>query len=284
MSHAVAAAGLAAGLAVFGGWEALAAIERTAVSALVARLAAPLRRARLEGREATAPERRRLAVVAAAVLLAGGWLIGGPATGVGIAVAGPWVVTAALRARRRRYRAELRRGAPLVARALGDALAGGHSVRGALTAVARAGTLGGATQAELRAVAARLALGEPTAGVLQRLRRRAGVAPFDTIVAAILVQGRAGGDLARLLRELAASLEEAARLEADARASTAQARFTGLLVSALPLGAAALAELGSPGYLGSLMRAPLTAWLLGCAVAFQVGALVLISRIARVRA
>jgi hypothetical protein len=48
------------------------------------------------------------------------------------------------------------------------------------------------------------------------------------------------------------------------------------------LAAAALAELGSPGYLGSLFRAPLTAWLLGCAAAFQLAALGLIARIARV--
>jgi tight adherence protein B len=118
--------------------------------------------------------------------------------------------------------------------------------------------------------------------VLERLRRRAGVRAFDTIVAAILVQSDAGGDLARLLRELAGALEEAMRLEGDARTATAQARFTGLLVSVLPLAAAALAELGSPGYLGSLFRSPLTAWLLGCALAFQLGALGLIARIARV--
>jgi tight adherence protein B len=273
---------LAAALAVFATWDALAAVERSAASALAARLAAPLQRAGREGREPTAPERRRLALLAAGALLAGGWILGGLVPGVGLAVAGPWVAAAALRARRRRYRADVRRGAPLVARALADALAGGHSVRGAMTAAAQGGGVPGAAGAELRRAAGRLELGEPTAAVLDRLRRRARVPPFDTIVAAILVQGRAGGDLARLLRELAAALEDAMRLEADARAATAQARFTGLLISVLPLGAAALAELGSPGYLGSLLSAPLTAWLLGCAVLFQLGALVLISRIARV--
>jgi tight adherence protein B len=197
-------------------------------------------------------------------------------------VGGPWAAAAALRARRRRYRAELQRAAPLLARALADALAGGHSVRGALLTVARTGAITGTAGAELRDVAARLDLGAPTVDVLEGLRRRASVRPFDTLVAAILVQDRAGGDLARLLRGLAAAVEEASRLEGDARTATAQARFTGLLVSVLPLGAAALAELASPGYLASLMGAPLTAWLLGCALGCQLAALVLIGRIARV--
>jgi tight adherence protein B len=282
MTGATAAAGLAAGLAVFAAWDALAAVERTALSRVVARVVAPLRRAGSEGREATAPERRRLGLLAAGGLLAGGWLLGGWAVGVGLAVAGPWAAGTALRARRARFRAELRRGAPLVARALADALAGGHSVRGALAVAAREGGVPGATGVELRRAASRLDLGEPTPAVLERLRRRAGVASFDTLVAAVLVQARAGGDLARLLRELAGALEDAMRLEADARAATAQARFTGMLVGALPLGAAALAELASPGYLGSLLDAPLTAWLLGCAVLLQLAALVLIARIARV--
>lgn len=282
MSPAAGLAAVAAALAVFAAWDAVAAVERVRLAAAVGRLVAPLLRAGREGREPTAPEQRRLAVVAAIVLFAGGWLLGGPLVGLGVAVAGPWAAVTVVRARRRRYRSELRRGAPLVARSLADALAGGHSVRGAVAEAARAGGLIGPAALELSAAARRLELGEPTAGVLERLRARAGVRAFDTIVAAVLVQARAGGDLARLLRELATALEDAMRLEGEARAATAQARFTGLLVSLLPLGAAALAELASPGYLASLLGAPLTGWLLGCAALFQVAALGLISRIARV--
>jgi tight adherence protein B len=277
----LALAGVAGALVVFAAWDALAAVERSTLAAVGTRLLVPLVRAGREGRPPTAPERRRLALVAAGALALAGWLLGGVLTGAVLAVGGPWAAMAAVRSRRSRYRAALRRQAPMVARALADALAGGHSVRGALAA-ASGGGVTGAAGLELRAAAARLELGEPTSEVLQRLRHRAGVRAFDTIVAAILVQSNAGGDLARLLRQLAGALEEAMRLEGDARTATAQARFTGLLVSVLPLAAAALAELGSPGYLGSLFRSPLTAWLLGCALAFQLGALGLIARIARV--
>jgi tight adherence protein B len=98
----------------------------------------------------------------------------------------------------------------------------------------------------------------------------------------MLLQRESGGDLAGLLRSTAAALEEAEREARDARAATAQARFTGLLVSALPLAAAILAELARPGYLASLTRSPLTVWLFGCAVVFQLVALGLVRRLARV--
>ena len=80
--------------------------------------------------------------------------------------------------------------------------------------------------------------------MLERLRRRASGPAWDTLVAGILLQRDAGGDLAALLRELAGSLEAAARVEADARAATAQARFTARLVLGLPVGAAAAGRAG----------------------------------------
>jgi len=284
VTGAAALAALSAGLAVAAAWNALAAIERSTAAAGVARLIAPLLRAGREGREPTLPERRRLALLAAAGLLVGGWLVAGPVAGAALAAGGPWAAVTLVRVRRRRYLADLERGAPLLARALADALAGGHSVRGALLAAATGGGVPGAAGSEVRAAASHLELGEATETALERLRSRAGTRAFDTIVAAVMLQSRAGGDLARLLRELGAALEDSLRLEQDARTATAQARFTGLVVTVLPVGAAALAELGSPGYLASLVRSPLTTWLLGCALALQAGAFVVIGRLARVRA
>jgi tight adherence protein B len=281
MTQAGFLAALAAGLGVLAAWELLAAVEASAVAHGFARLAAPLARARREGREPTGPERRRLALTAAGAAFAAGWLLAGPIAGAALAVAGPWAAVGLVRARRRRWRAEVQDAAPLVARAVADALAGGHSVRGAVSAAAGGGVPGPAG-ALLRRAAADLALGEPTEAALERLRRRAGGGAFDTIAAAMLLQRDAGGDLAGLLRGVADTLEEAGRVRRDARAATAQARFTGLLVAGLPAGAAALAELASPGYVGRLVGSPLTLWLAGCALALQLVALLAIARLARV--
>lgn len=281
VTQASVLAGLAAALAVAGAWEALAAVEQAALAGAMGRLLAPWRAARREGRAPTIPERRRLALVGTAALLAGGWLVAGPLAGLAAAAAAPLGVRALLRARRERWRADLARGAPAAARAMADALAGGHSIRGALAAAAGGG-VPGAAGGELRATARALALGERTDDVLEALRRRAGDPAWETIVAAILLQRDAGGDLARLLRSTAAGLEETARVQADARAATAQARFTAWLVALLPAGAAVLAELAQPGYLTSLLGQPLARSLLIGAALCQLAACWMVRRIARV--
>jgi tight adherence protein B len=280
VSAAALLAGVAGALAVVGAWEGLAAIEQAALARALGRWAAPLRAARREGRSPTAVERRRLALVGAGALLAGGWLVAGPIAGAACAATGPLGVRRLLRARRERWRADLARGAPAAARALADALAGGHSVRGAVV-VAAEGGVPGAAGGELSSAARALALGARTDDVLERLRARAGDPAWETIVAAILLQREAGGDLAGLLRSIAARLEDAARVEAEARGATAQARFTAWLVALLPLGAAVLAELARPGYVGSMLRAPLAPFMLGAAATCQLIACVAIRRIAR---
>ena len=228
-------------------------------------------------------ERRRVIVLAAATLLAGGALLAGPVVGLAAAAAAPLLAGRALAAVRRRRQAGLAAAAPAVARAVADALAGGHSIRGAFAAAAREGGITGPAREELRGVATALALGEETAAVLDRLRARAAHPGYDALVAAVLLQRESGGDLAALLRTLATTLEDQVRVEADARAMTAQARFTAVLVAALPALAAAVAELASPGYLGSLLTRPLTAWLAALSVALQAASWVAVRRIARVR-
>lgn len=278
-SAALLAAG-AAMVGVLGLWEALIALERAAPLRLAAGWWEPVRRARREGRDPTHAERRRLAAVTATVLLAAGWLIAGPAGGLAAGLAGPGLAIVGVRARRRRYADELSAGAAEASRALADAVAAGHSARGAI--VAAAPGLSGAAGRELRAAAGRLALGDATEVALERLRRRAGCSAWDAVVAAILLQRDAGGDLVALLRRLAASLEAAERLDADARTATAQARFTAWLVAGLPLAAAVLGELGSPGLIAGLLADPLARWLAIAAFGLQLVAIICIRRVARV--
>jgi tight adherence protein B len=279
MSEAVWLAAGAAGVGVAGAWEALAAVERTRVAAAVARVVEPLARAGREGRVPTAPERRRLWAVAAAALLAAGWLVGGIVLGFVAASAGPAAVFAATRARRRRWREELRRSAPSCARAMADALGAGRSIRTAIGDAAASAD--GAAAHELGTAARALDLGEPTESVLLRLRARAGSHAWDTLIAAVLLQRDAGGDLAALLRELAASGEAADRAERDARAATAQARFTAWMVLGLPLAGALLAELAAPGFAAALVANPLSAWFAILAALLQLTALICIGRLTR---
>ena len=160
-----------------------------------------------------------------------------------------------LGARRERYRRAVDEGAAAAAIAIADAVGGGHSLRGALGEAAPVGRRRGRPRAAPH--------GAPSCGPgraprprWRRCAARARSQRLDTIVAACLLQRRAGGDLARLLRDCARAFEDQARLEDEVRAATAQARFTGLLVVLLPLGGALLAELASPGWIAGLLGAP----------------------------
>jgi tight adherence protein B len=235
-----------------------------------------------EGRDPGATERRRLLTAAAAAAFAAGTLLAGPRSGVVAAAIAPYGIGKLLKTRRERYRAAVEQGAAELAIAISDALAGGHSLRGAIGEAAQG--IAGAPGRELRRVQAELELGATTEAALEAMRARVRGPAIDMIVAAALLQRDAGGDLAKLLRDCARAADDATRLEREARAATAQARFTGAMVVMLPLGGALLAELASPGFLKGLATSFLTAWLVGLALLMQVAAAFLIRRLSRVKA
>src|SRR5215218_4742668 len=252
----------------------------TAVAA-AGRLADAVARLGREGRDPGASERRRLLLAGAAAAAVVGWALAGPGPGLALAAAGPWAAARGLRARRERYRREVGEGVPAMAIAVADAIGGGHSLRAALAEAAA--TVPGPAGQELRRAAAELAAGATTEGALEAMRARIRSQRLDTLVAACLVQRGAGGDLGRLLRDLARAMEDQTRLEGEVKSATAQARFTGVLVVLLPLGGGLLAELASPGCFASLWSSFLTAWLVGIALTLQVVAALLMRRLGRVR-
>jgi tight adherence protein B len=282
VSLAAVLAGLAGGCAVMAAWEAIAAAEEERLVRAVGRWLKPALDVLRSGREPTSPERRRLVAVGALSLVAAGWLVAGPLVGLALGAAAPWLAGAVVRARGARRRDAIAAQAPAIARAMADALAGGHSVRGALAAAARGWGVPGPAGEELRIADAALELGERTDDVLRELARRAGRGPCDTLVAAILLQRDAGGDLAGLLRSPATALETRGRVVAEARSATAQARFTATLVTGLPLAGLALGELAQPGFVGGLLADPVTAGLVGCALGLQLVAFLCVRRIALV--
>jgi tight adherence protein B len=243
------------------------------------RVLRPLRRARVEGALPTDWERLQLCGAAAFMGLALGGVLVGPGVALGLAAACSWLASRSLVWHRRRYRQRLDRGTSTAALALADALAAGHSVRGALTLCGNG--LSGPIGKELRSVGNELELGAETETTLERLRTSARSRRVDLIVAAVRIQRRSGGSLASLLRSIAATLEDQDRLDAEARAATAQARFTSVVVLLLPLAGLLLAELAAPGIVTSMTASAAGAWLLGTAAVLQLSGVVLIRRLTR---
>lgn len=270
--------------AAAGGLLALAAREAWIASPALARwlrfALEPLRRAGEEGYAPSTPERRRLAVLGAGAATLGGWFLGGLALALPLSLVGPAGMGWAIGARRRRYRRAVERSLPEVAVAIADSLSAGRSLRASLPAAVA--SLDGPPATELARLAAELDLGAPTADAVKGWRRRMRSQRVDAFAAALLSQRLAGGDLAGLLRRFAAAAAARERVAEDARSATAQARFTGLLVVAMPTGGALFAELLQPGFLARLLASPPAAVLLAVAAALQVAGFFAIRRFAQV--
>jgi tight adherence protein B len=270
--------------AAAGGLLALAVREALLASPAAARwlrlALEPLRRAGREGYAPSTAERRRLAVLGAGTAVLGGWFLAGPVLALPLSVAGPALAAWAISSRRRRYRTAVERSLPEVATAIADSLGAGRSLRASLPAAAA--SLDGPPASELARLGAELDLGAATAETVEAWRRRMRSERVDAFAAALLSQRLAGGDLAGLLRRFAAGAAERDRAAEDARSATAQARFTGLLVVAMPSGGAIFAELIQPGFIAKLLGSPPSAVLLSLAAAFQLAGFVAIRRLSRV--
>lgn len=278
---AVAGAGLAAA-----GWSFArgaagrlwALMERALV--LVDELVAPVRRADRAGARASSRDRTRLAISATLGGLTLGWALAGMVAGLIAAVASGSIVPRAIGWRARRYRRAIDEAAAATARALAGALAAGRSIRDSFGVAAR--EIEGPASRELASVAAELELGVPTDQALESLRERSRSQRIDLIVAAIVLQRRAGGNLAKLLRSIGATIEESDRLRDEARAASAQARFTSTIVLAMPVAALVLAELAAPGMVARVAGSSIGIWMVGVALGLQLAGALLVRRISRV--
>jgi len=270
--------------AAAGGLLAVAAREAVLASPALARwlrrALEPLQRAGREGYSPSTPERRRLAVLGSAAAVAGGWFVGGVQLALPLAVAGPALATWALATRRRRYRHAVERALPDIALAVADSLAAGRSLRASLPAATS--SLDGPASVELARLGAELELGSATATAIAAWRQRMRSLRVDALAAALLSQQLAGGDLAGLLRRFAEGAAERDRVAEDAKAATSQARFTGLLVVAMPSGGALFAELLQPGFMAKVLGSPASALMLVPAVLLQFAGFVAIRRLAQV--
>jgi tight adherence protein B len=206
-------------------------------------------------------------------------LLAGPGPLTIVAAGGPWLAGAAVARRRERYRRAVERSVPGIAAAIADAISGGRSVRGALAGTPA--SLEGPPAAEMARVGADLELGASTSEALDGLRRRLRSERVDSLCTALLSQQVAGGDVAGLMRRLGAASAERDRVADEARTATTQARFTGVLVVALPGGATLFAELLRPGFIASVLSEPAATAMLLFAGALQFAGFAAIRRLGR---
>lgn len=224
---------------------------------------------------------RRLLLISLAVgALIGFVLLGGVGIALG-AAALPMILRQLLRARRRRYAGQIDACAAVLAQALASSLAAGRSVRGALLTVSE--STPDPLAAELQRVTVELALGASIDAALGELCERTGSSRLDSLAGAVQLHRGSGGDLVKMMRELAAVFRERDRALKDAHSASAQARFTAYVVAAIPLAVAVLLELVAPGSVTGAFALLPTAVMLAMAATLIFGGAGIAMRMGKVR-
>ena len=239
----------------------------------------PLRRAGEEGYTPDSVERRRLAIIATITVFSLAVFL----TGVGpfalLAVAGPPLVFGLINRRRSRYLRRVEAAIPEVAAAVSDALSGGASLPIALVDAGR--SLHGAPAREFARIRVDLSLGLTAREALEGFARRLESERVDALVTLLLTASTSGGDLVLLLRRFGEADLSRRRALKDADSATAQARYTGLMVVALPAGASLFAEMVRPGFFSAILGDPASALLLLVAALLQVFGLFVVRRLGK---
>lgn len=156
----------------------------------------------------------------------------------------------------------------------------GYSVQQALERVAR-DTLPPISE-EFAQVSRAVALGTPLEDALTTLVENGGE-NFQFFATIVAVQHRVGGDLPALLSSLATSVQERLQLKAEVRALTAQARYSGYVLIALPFALFGVMMLTSPDYVSPLLTTDFGRVMLlvaGVLLAAGVGSIRAISNVA----
>jgi tight adherence protein B len=201
------------------------------------------------------------------------------APGVVVAVRGCW---AYLGLRRRRRRDEFVAQLPELARVISNAAGAGLSMLKAIE-MAR-DELGEPAASELEVVAQEQRLGQSLDGALRHLQQRVPSRDVGVLVSTLVIQQRAGGDLAYALREMAEALEQRKEAQREVRTVMSGAVFTGYLVAGIGLGTILLVNALDPDVLNRLVATTIGRLALLASAALYTVGLLLVRQITRIEA
>jgi tight adherence protein B len=109
---------------------------------------------------------------------------------------------------------------------------------------------------EFERVVREMSLGVALQPALANLVRRVKSEDLELMVTAINIQSQVGGNLATVLDSIAFTIRERIRIIGEIRVLTSMQRYSGYVITLLPVGLAGILFLVSPSYITSLFRNP----------------------------
>ncbi len=109
---------------------------------------------------------------------------------------------------------------------------------------------------EFERVVRDMQLGLALQPALNNLVRRVASEDLDLMVTAIQIQAQVGGNLATVLDQIAHTIRERIRIYGEIQTLTAMQRYSGYVITLLPIGLAALLFIISPSYMTVMLEKP----------------------------
>jgi tight adherence protein B len=109
---------------------------------------------------------------------------------------------------------------------------------------------------EFERVVREMQLGMALQPALNNLVRRVASEDLELMVTAIQIQSQVGGNLATVLDAIAHTIRERIRIKGEINTLTAMGRYSGYVITLLPIGLAAILFLISPSYIGIMVEKP----------------------------
>lgn len=204
-----------------------------------------------------------------------GWAGLGLAIGVG---AMPYLYIMHCRAKRfRRFEENF----PDALDSLARSLRAGHPFAAAMDILA--GECEQPVAGEIHQTAVEGNLGTSWEQALSNLAERVPLLEVNMFASAVQLQNRTGGKLHEVLGTLAENMRESVSLKGEVRALAAHGKLSGMVLTVLPLGIAAIMLVVNPEYLGVLVHHPYGKYLIAAAVVCLLVARLVIRRIVDIK-
>ena len=121
---------------------------------------------------------------------------------------------------------------------------------------------------EFERVVREMQLGLALQPALNNLVRRVASEDLELMVTAIQIQAQVGGNLATVLDQIAFTIRERVRIVGEINTLTAMQRYSGYVITLLPVGLAGILFLISPTYISVMLESPPTTFGLPTGVVF----------------
>lgn len=139
-----------------------------------------------------------------------------------------------------------------------NGLRSGYSVMQAMEAVSR--EMPAPVSVEFARVVQEVQIGLPLDQALANLLRRIKSDDLDLVVTAINVQREVGGNLAEVLDVISFTIRERVRIKGEVRTLTAQGKYSGYVISLLPIGLALVLFCVNKPYVSRLFNSGACGW------------------------